>query len=164
MRRLICAFVVCKWQNRLWCGSNFNLRCSQQVGYCSVNARVRNVATLDLVRDVIIAAESFYAARTLREERYNGVVLQKLSVCQFNILLLEESICCGNGLKDVQSTKGIFYEGITFRKKRYLDFAVLIHWRVEVLHVDRTCMCTWTTAEPRVRLLQRNRFKPPTPE
>ena len=117
MHRLICAFVVCKWQNRLWCGSNFNLRCSQQVGYCSVNARVRNVATLDLVRDVIIAAESFYAARTLREERYNGVVLQKLSVCQFNILLLEESICCGNGLKDVQSTKGIFYEGITFRKK-----------------------------------------------
>ena len=34
-------------------------------------------------------------------------------------------------------------------------FAVLIHWWVEVLHVDRTTsMYIWTTAEPRVRLLQ----------
>ena len=35
-------------------------------------------------------------------------------------------------------------------------FAVLIHWWVEVLYADRTTsMCIWTTAEPRVRLLQR---------
>ena len=35
-------------------------------------------------------------------------------------------------------------------------FAVLIYWWVEVLHADRkTSMCIWTTAEPRVRLLQR---------
>ena len=33
-------------------------------------------------------------------------------------------------------------------------FDVLIHWWVEVLHADRTSMCIWTTAEPRVRLLQ----------
>ena len=35
-------------------------------------------------------------------------------------------------------------------------FVVLIHWWVEVLHADRTTsMCKWTTAETRVRLLQR---------
>ena len=34
-------------------------------------------------------------------------------------------------------------------------FAVLIHWWVGILHADRTSMCIWTTAEPRVRLLQR---------
>ena len=35
-------------------------------------------------------------------------------------------------------------------------FAVLIHWWVEVLHVDRTIsMCIWTSAEHRVWLLQR---------
>ena len=35
-------------------------------------------------------------------------------------------------------------------------FAVLIHWWVEVLHAKRTTsMCIWTTAEPRMRLLQR---------
>ena len=38
-----------------------------------------------------------------------------------------------------------------------LDLYVgLIHWWVEILHADRTTsMCIWTTAEPRVRLLQR---------
>ena len=34
-------------------------------------------------------------------------------------------------------------------------FAALIHWRVEVLHADRSSMCIWTAAEPRVRFLQR---------
>ena len=44
-------------------------------------------------------------------------------------------------------------------------FAVLIHWWVEALHVDRTTsMCIWTTAEPRVRLLQRKTgLSPRTP-
>ena len=44
-------------------------------------------------------------------------------------------------------------------------YAALIHWWVEVLHADRTtAMCIWTTAEPRVRLLQRkNWFNPPPP-
>ena len=41
-------------------------------------------------------------------------------------------------------------------------FAVLIHWWVEAFQVDRTTsMCIWTTAETRVRLLERKkRFKP----
>ena len=52
-----------------------SLRGSQQVRYGSLNARIGDVATFDLIRDIIIAAESFYAARTLGEECYNGVVL-----------------------------------------------------------------------------------------
>ena len=35
-------------------------------------------------------------------------------------------------------------------------FTVLIHWRVRVLHADRTtCMCIWTTAEPRAKFSAR---------
>ena len=35
-------------------------------------------------------------------------------------------------------------------------FAVSIYWWVEVFHADRTIsICIWTTAEPRMRLLQR---------
>ena len=44
-------------------------------------------------------------------------------------------------------------------------FAVLIHWWVKVLHVDRTMsMCIWTTSEPRVKLLQwKTGLTPPPP-
>ena len=44
-------------------------------------------------------------------------------------------------------------------------FTVWIHWWVEVLHADRTnSMCIWTTAEPRVRLLQRKTGLSPHPQ
>ena len=57
------------------------LRGSKQVRYSPVYSRVGDVATFDLIRDIIVAAECFNAARTLGEERHNCVVLEENNSC-----------------------------------------------------------------------------------